>query len=109
MDAVEFLKEYKRLCDNYTGQCKNCPLQETNNCSIVEETSNSKEIVFIVEKWSKEHPRKTRLLDFKEKYPKAEYKMDGICTPNICCKKLGYTDCCPTGKNCVECWNEPVE
>lgn len=120
MDAVEFLKEWKRMCKaNTIGEpfwtcCNgNCGLLEVRNArkDSCRDTVLNKigESVIIVEKCSETHKSKTRKKDFQEKYPKAEYKMDGIGTPNICCKKLGYTDCCPTGKNCVECWNEPVE
>ena len=35
-----------------------------------------------VERWTEEHPQRTRLEDFKEKYPHAMMETDG--TPTIC-------------------------
>lgn len=62
----------------------------------------------IVEKWAAEHPRKTRMQDFLEKFPKAEMdEEDGV--PKICAKRLGYTIDCPESFDYVECWNMPVE
>lgn len=116
MEAIEFFNEQKRMCKYYKGKCDNCdlfsiyqPYFESSSCNDFIFSIKTCDSLKVVEQWSKKHPRKTRKKDFQEKYPKAEYKLDGIGTPNICCKKLGYTDCCPTGKSCVECWNEPVE
>lgn len=113
MEVKEFVKECQRMFETERGaKTIGIELRVMGNYGY----NNSEFVVGLndkgiemIEEWSKEHPRKTRKMDFKEKYPKAEYKLDGIGTPNICCKKLGYTDCCPTGKSCVECWNEPVE
>ena len=56
MDAFEFLKERKRMCNSYKG-CGGCPL-ERGNCGLNTSTSNEEceRIVATVEKWSKEHP-----------------------------------------------------
>ena len=59
--------------------------------------------------WSQEHPRKTMLQDFLEKYPYAKLRNDG--TPEgICPDILGYEDgeswC---DRKCVKCWNRPLE
>lgn len=60
-----------------------------------------------VEQWSKEHPQRTRLQDFREKYPNALLYYDG--TPKPCCSDLGYCKECPEVTTCEECWNMPVE
>lgn len=64
---------------------------------------------------SKEHPLRTRLQDFREKYPNAEVYPDG--QPVICCARLGYRKYCGKSfddnhkefKVCFNCWNMPVE
>lgn len=78
MDALEFLKERKRMCLSY-GTCTGCPL-EGAKCNLgssksVEEYENT---IATVERWSKEHPRKTRQSVFLEQYPEAEIDMNGV-------------------------------
>lgn len=111
MDAVEFLKEWKRMCDNVTD-CKNCPIGNQhipytkNDCALFS-FYNGEVSVKCVEQWSKEHPRKTRLQDFIEKFPNAPL-VDGI-PERFCPYDLGYNvkDCNGSDK-CIKCWNESV-
>lgn len=86
MDAFEFLKERKRMCNSYKG-CGGCPL-ERGDCGLNTSTSNEEceRIVATVEKWSKEHPRKTRQSVFLEHYPEAELDESGVIT--ICPAQL---------------------
>lgn len=130
MDAVEFLEKLTRMCKMYTKEepfescnpCeKTCPLYELEFNSMNKDESNtgifylmkneSDTFVNIVERWSIEHPRKTRLDDFKEKYPKAKTFESG--TPKVCASSLGYCEYCVIGNDCSRdcdaCWNEPVE
>lgn len=115
MDAVEFLKEYHRICKSV--DCIKCGLYHLNNeagsnCSEYIDAHPDK-AVQIVEQWSKEHPRKTRLQDFLEKYPNAILTQDGLKMPMVCARELGYCEHCPPCKyckpDCYSCWNEPVE
>lgn len=109
MDAVEFLVERKRMCDSFSaGICEDCPLfDDVDGCGVFMKTPKFKpeDLLSIVEKWSKEHPRKTRLTDFLEKYPNATMGDDGL--PRSCARFLGYTKLCPGG--CCRCWNTPLE
>ena len=112
MDAVEFLKEWKRMCDNVTD-CKNCPIgnqhipQSRNDCALFS-FYNADTSVKIVDYWSKEHPRKTRLQDFLEKNPNAPIHGDGY-PDEICPYNLGleHGDC--NEKLCEECWNKQID
>ena len=110
MDVLKFAKEFKRMCHTYTEtMCKGCPREKCLKCEI-KELSNTgiKELINDVEKWSKEHPVKTRLQDSREKYPNAQICESGL--PSACCKSLGYCKSCdPVGNNCEVCWNMPVE
>lgn len=108
MDALKFMKESRRMCDYYP-RCFECPGADEPNCNI-EEMSNEEleKFVNIVEQWSKEHPKRTRLQDFLEKYPDAELYDDRI--PQVCCQILGYCKDCINAKGvCANCWNMPVE
>lgn len=59
MEALDFLKERQRMCYSYEG-CNGCPFRG-DVCSISNTMSEDgyKKIVSTVEKWSKEHSRKT--------------------------------------------------
>lgn len=81
MDALEFLKEHKRMCNEYSRSyngCCDCPL--VSHCSISSTASDddNKKTVAAVEQWSKEHPRKTRQSVFLEQYPDAEIDVNGV-------------------------------
>lgn len=107
MDAVKYLKEKQRMCEKYID-CLGCPIYELKSkhhitCVMTEKTYPEK-AVEIVEKWSEEHPQKTILQDFLEKYPNATLCRD---VPNYCPMHLGYLKKCE--ENCIECWNSPLE
>ena len=113
MDAVEFLKEWKRMCDSVTD-CKNCPIGNQhipytkNDCALFS-FYNGEASVKCVEQWSKEHPRKTRAQDFFEKHPNA--KVDCDFYTEFCCETLGYCKKCNHNYDasfCKSCWNEQV-
>lgn len=118
MDAVEFIKEYWRMCETSVknGGCCCCPayIQNTGSgCSI--NFSNANRLVLIVEQWSQDHPQKTMMQDFFEKFPNAPKTILGF--PYPCAKDLGYPrlDSCSFGlKNtpgafCKECWSRPMK
>lgn len=89
MDAVEFLKEKERMCKK-SSFCGDCPLYSKNSghdTGCVELLEKyPEESVLGVEKWSKEHPKKTRQGKFLETYPMAKRKSDG--TLCICPRHL---------------------
>lgn len=110
MDALKFLEEFDRMCNHYVkNYCKGCPRAESPNCGVDEMNKEERaKLISDVEKWSKKHPRKTRLQDFKEKYPNMKLRDSGI--PWACCSYLGYCESCNEAKsNCDVCWNTPVE
>ena len=109
-NIINFFKEKERLTKDCKMNCEDCPLHRLNNGSgygcatfISHEPERAVEIL---QKWSDENPVKTRLDDFKEKYPNyfMEPKDD---TPNVCCRYLGYIDKCPLTK-CSKCWDMPL-
>ena len=108
MDVLKFMKERRRMCDYYSRYFE-YPRADELNCNIEEMSDEELEnFVNAVEQWSKEHPPKTRLQDFMEKYPNAQICESGL--PSACCKSLGYCKSCdPVGNNCEVCWNIPVE
>ncbi len=99
----------------YREECTECPLSSTNNgtngtCDAFVK-QEPKRCVEIMTQWEEEHPQKTILREFMEKYPGAPVNDRGI-PPDLCPDNLGYSrsDLCGDGSNiCVDCWNRPLE
>lgn len=118
MDALEFLRERKRLCNSYKG-CEGCPFDD-GKCVIESTISDEdfKRIIATVEQWSKEHPRKTRQSVFLEQWPEAELTKDGvisICPIAVSAAYRNKAGGCasPTRPQCAVCcrefWSQEVE
>ena len=111
MDALEFIRERNRMCKSFGVECENCPANKDNFCIAF---NVDEEIVPIVEKWSKENPRKTRQSLLLEQYPSAQ-SVDGVIM--ICPKMLDTSFSCPIDANvdidCPDCrrefWTQEVE
>lgn len=73
MEALDFLKEAQRLCEQSRYCSMECPLYERCIFDFMYENESSKETweriekaVAIIEQWSKEHPIITNAIKFKE-------------------------------------------
>ena len=117
MDALEFLKERKRMCTSCKG-CDDCPLEGTHCVlSYVTPDEDYKRIIATVEQWSKEHPRKTRQSVFLEQYPEAEIDANGVvglCPMSIsAAHRDSDGECNYPEKTCRDCrrefWMQEVE
>ena len=96
MDAVEFLRARRKLCDD--NICvESCPMFYCCDDSLEDERIRQ---VLVVEQWAKEHPVKTRQSELLKLFPETEMKGDCICIcPSRVSKK--YRD---SEKNCFnEC------
>lgn len=110
MDAVKFFEEYKRMCDSI-GSCDSCPA--SGQCLYDDTSQNYAGVVAITEKWSKEHPIKTRSGEFLKHYPNADVLYNGVVS--ICPKLIdGWNPsagCYDT--DCYDCktkyWMQEVE
>lgn len=125
MDAVKFFEELKRMCEN-NPSCTGCPALLEDVPVLICKLKDTPEdygmlrinkLVSFIEKWSADHPQKTRAQDFYEKHPNAP-KINGY--PIILPISMGY--CGEYGYNtefCTlcphfnledkECWEMPVE
>ena len=133
MDAVEFMKESNRMCKAFNDTCKSkdgsnfycgfyCGLRyeaNKNGESCDEYIRNHPDkAVAIVEKWAKEHPRKTRQSEFLKMFPNAQIFKE-ILTINPCMidsSRFGTEECHAYDDNnagCFECrkkyWTEEIE
>lgn len=115
--TIDFFTEVKRLCDSRatcddTAHDKQCPFYKYCEHELAklgaEETIKAIESL---QKWSNEHPKKTYVQDFFEKFPKAQACSDG--SPFVCRKRIyggihsTLENCDYTGA-CYKCWNEPM-
>ena len=115
MDAIEFIKERNRMCNYYKskGSCedKSCPASYHCCLDFLSVEYDGFKLVDDVEKFSYEHPKKTMLQDFLEKFPYTILDEDNK-IPFFCPFHFGYekADSKTCAKYpCVECWNRPLE
>ena len=78
MDAVKYLAELKRLCNQYKG-CHGCPFEQDEiMCKTPSGLKELEKMVKTVEEWSKEHPAKTRQSEFLKMFPGAKIGTEGF-------------------------------
>lgn len=114
MDAVKFLKEKERICRKH--DCVGCPIgTKTGGCAVgfsCNREKTAEEVVAIVEKWSNEHPIKTRQREFLEMFPNAKFA-DGVIDICPCQIDTKIKDDCSRLSPCFNCrkayWSEEVE
>lgn len=117
MDALEFLRERRRMCDSHR-RCEGCPLED-GKCVVigVAPDEDYKRIITAVDQWSKEHPRKTRQSVFLEQYPEATIYANGVvglCPMYIsAAHRNSDGECNYPEKMCIDCrrefWMQEVE
>ena len=114
MDAIEFIHERNRMCKSFGVCCNNCPADKNASCDSF---AWKEELVAIVEKWSKENPRKTRQDVFLKQWPEAYINEDGyldICPLEVSAAYRDADGCCaPLDRLCPDCrrefWLKEVE
>lgn len=121
IDAVKFIEERTRMCNNFNSlECKGCPAFNAYelSCAVGQEsTMSATDQITTVEKWSSEHPRKTRQDLFLEMYPTALLTEGGILSACPVLLSSEYRDksgrCTRHYTSCVECrkefWSQEVE
>jgi len=123
MDAVEFFKEHGRMCDSLAPSCIGCEIMKsvaytTDGHGTCREyiKRHPAEAVEIVERWTKEHPLKTRQSEFLKMFPRAGRGEDGLIV--FCPEDFDSKFECPLKRGsghdlCGECrknyWLEEVD
>lgn len=105
MDALEFIKEWVRMCKTIKN-CNECDIRRIKsdgNCRLKIE-SNPEEAVAIVEKWYEEHPIKTRQSEFLKIYPDARITKNGVI--QICPNRIEKSKEFDCHVNCHDCQKE---
>lgn len=113
MDAVEFLKQFNRMCKAYNDDgCKECPAYKYRCGEEFDE--QEEDGVSIVEQWTKEHPVKTRQSEMLKLFPDADTH-NGVL--EFCPQRFGYfkdnRKCCEPKTECDKCrrdfWLKEIE
>ena len=113
MDAVKFMKEDRRMCEK--RKCSDCPVSHYLNkmgkwCDDFKK-NHPEQYVEIVEKWSAEHPAKTRQSEFLKAYSDAEISENGAI--QICPKLIEKSKEFNCRMSCDDCrekyWLAEVE
>lgn len=120
MDAVEFFEEHDRMCNSFGGDCTCCEIYKVTMSNL---TCNAfiftrpREMVAIVERWAKDHPRKTRQSELLKLFPRVSMTADGVIA--FCPESMDSTFVCPIKERdrydpeCGDCrrkyWLEEVE
>ena len=121
MDALKFIEERNRMCERYwqvDGDCDGCPMLNVDECNelrnMVDDAGKAVgKTVEIVEKWAKEHPRKTRQSEFLEQWPNCMMDDDGIV--GMCPRNIDKMYVCNLSRSggCTDCrrkfWMQEVE
>ena len=101
MDAVEFLRERRRMC-NAQDNCGTCPIGIVCDDYFVNHNYSQEKasgMVSTVEQWAKEHPVKTRQSVFLKMLPNVPLNDKG--QPAFCPKLLD-TEYHPVGSCCLD-------
>lgn len=93
MDAIEFLKEKRRMCKTICN-CDKCDIYKENSDCDTRCFVYPKEAVEVVEKWAKEHPVETRQSEFLRHYPYAPFPIGQDFLP-LCPRSIDYRRTCP--------------
>lgn len=117
MDALEFLRERKRMCKSFNKCSEGCPAWR-GSCKL--ETGSIFELeadkqVEIVNDWAAAHPHKTRQSVFLEQWPETEIDKFGylmVCPKRISADcRIRYGNC--ANRVCSDChrefWGREVE
>lgn len=123
MDAVEFIVTHDRMCkyerergiNAKNEPCPGCCIPARLNirtCPSCEDfiKQHPAEAVEIVERWAKEHPRKTRQSEFLKLFPKGRLMSDGML--KFCPQEVDSGFMCPMivkkslGIHCEDCRRE---
>lgn len=104
MDAVELLKGINRICEHHLNCDDGCPLKTwcvKNLCSLSEDP---KKVIEVVEKWTNEHPVKTRQSEFLKMFPNARIRGDVLeIRP---CDIDDNIECIDRDEECYECYRK---
>lgn len=110
MEFKQAMRVIKRIC-KARDDCEKCELELNCPFATVPSDHDYDKAEAILAKWAEEHPERTIMDDFFEKFPKAQRDDNGC--PTTCARRLGYVCECliaeDKASDCVACWRRPLE
>ena len=107
MEFKEAMQIFNKICEG-RDLCEGCVLE--GNCIVLDRCDIERAEETLV-KWAAEHPEKTRMDDFFEKFSKATRDEDGV--PSVCARDIGCLSKCPSAPDnlvtCSDCWRRTLE
>ena len=119
MDATKFIVTRDSMCRSFNGRCTGCEVNErmgADDICIDYMVQHPQEVVEIVERWGKGHPRKTRQNELLKLFPRVEKAADGMVA--FCPEDMDSKFVCPIKNGgcrdqCIGCrekyWLEEVD
>lgn len=115
MDAVEFVNKMNRMCLKYPD-CVGCPIETENKDEDCMSKVSAEQMVDIVNKWTSEHPIKTRQSELLRVIPNLRLDKNGsifLCPATITGDLCGVYSDKHGCDNCYDCrknfWNQEVD
>lgn len=115
MDAVEFVNKMNRMCAKYPD-CVGCPIETENKDEDCMSKVSAEQMVDIVNKWTSEHPIKTRQSELLRVIPNLRLDKNGsifLCPATITGDLCGVYSDKHGCDNCYDCrknfWNQEVD
>lgn len=115
MDAVEFVNKMNRMCAKYPD-CVGCPIEAENKDEDCMSKVSAEQMVDIVNKWTSEHPIKTRQSELLRVIPNLRLDKNGsifLCPATITGDLCGVYSDKHGCDNCYDCrknfWNQEVD
>lgn len=103
------IKDLERMCGFYDN-CLECRVYKAfETCGVCFLPDNLDEIV---DNWVKEHPAKTCMQDFFEKFPNAPKEDNGTpipCIIDIYGVDMQLKECLESNVDCLKCWNQEMK
>lgn len=110
MENKATIFDLHRMCHFYNGECNECIVSiKHNGCCIGRRFKGDvQKINDTIFEWCKNNPPKTYKQDFLEKFPNAEV-VNFLGRPNVCLNIIYGMNTVVCNKDCVSCWNTPME
>ncbi len=113
-NTMDFLHEARRMC-KAQKDCTVCLMYDgmRDDCMMndFQDVKGWETVVEKLQQWSDEHPEKTMMDDFFEKFPNAPHKSLGrpeICPYSCGYEKNHYCDHAQGVPDCFKCWSRPL-
>ena len=90
MNAIEFLEKIRIICEHHLNCDDGCPLKTWYDKNLYSLSEDPKKVIEVVEKWTNEHPVKTRQSEFLKMFPRVRTSDDGVIYMDPCDVDTSY-------------------